>query len=66
MRAFLRFSWDFVVGDEPRIAAAVVAVLAAGAVAVSADSRRWLAIVVAGALLACFAGVLAADVRRGR
>ena len=66
MRTLLRFSWDFVVGDEPRIAAAVVAVLAAGAIAVSADTRRWLAIVVAAALLACFAAVLAADVRRGR
>jgi hypothetical protein len=33
--AFGRFCWDFVVGDDWRIAAGVVAVLAAGAVVVA-------------------------------
>ena len=34
VKAFGRFWWDFVVGDEWRIAAGVVLVLAAGALAV--------------------------------
>ena len=33
--AFARFCWEFVVGDDWRIAAGVVAVLTAGAVVVS-------------------------------
>jgi hypothetical protein len=47
VKAFGRFWWDFVVGDEWRIAAGVVVVLVAGAVA---TAERWLsqsAIVVA-------------------
>ena len=35
MKAFGRFWWDFLVGDDPKIAAAVVVVLGAGAVAVA-------------------------------
>jgi hypothetical protein len=38
LRAFGRFWWDFIVGDEWRIAAGVVAVLAIGALA---TSRAW-------------------------
>jgi hypothetical protein len=37
-RAFGRFWWDFVIGDDWRIAAGVVCVLAAGALLV-ADTR---------------------------
>ncbi len=66
MRTFLRFWWDFIVGDEPKIAAAVVVVLAVGAGAAAAGDRRWLALAVAAALVACFAAVLAAEVRRAR
>jgi len=36
--AFGRFCWDFVVGDDWRIAAGVVTVLAAGAVVVSSGA----------------------------
>lgn len=38
MRAFFRFWRDFIVGDDWRIAAGVVAVLAAGAVLVASDA----------------------------
>jgi hypothetical protein len=34
-RGFLRFWWDFIVGDDWRIAAGVVTVLAAGALLVA-------------------------------
>jgi hypothetical protein len=37
-RGFARFWWDFVVGDDWRIAAGVVVVLAAGAVLVAKTS----------------------------
>jgi hypothetical protein len=37
-RAFARFWWDFVVGDDWRIAAGVVVVLAGGAVLVARTS----------------------------
>ncbi len=40
VRGFGRFWWDFIVGDEWRIAAGVVAVLVLGAIAVAAE---WLA-----------------------
>jgi len=38
LAAFGRFCWDFVVGDDWRIAAGVVTVLAAGAVVVASDA----------------------------
>ncbi len=38
VRAFGRFCWDFVVGDDWRIAAGVVAILAIGAVAVGSEA----------------------------
>jgi hypothetical protein len=37
LRGFLRFWFDFIVGDDWRIAAGVVTVLAVGALAVDAD-----------------------------
>ena len=45
--AFGRFWWDFVVGDEWRIAAGVVAVLATGALAVAGDRASGQHVVVA-------------------
>ncbi len=36
VRGFGRFWWDFVVGDDPKIAVAVVTALAAGAVLTAA------------------------------
>lgn len=50
VRAFGRFWWDFVVGDEWRIAAGVTAVLAVGAVAVAAEWLSGSAIVVVVAI----------------
>ena len=38
LRGFLRFWYDFVVGDDWRIAAGVVLVLAAGALLVATDA----------------------------
>jgi hypothetical protein len=38
VKAVARFCWDFVVGDDWRIAAGVVAVLAAGAIVVARGS----------------------------
>jgi hypothetical protein len=38
LRRFLRFWYDFIVGDDWRIAAGVVVVLAAGALLVAADA----------------------------
>jgi len=37
-KGFARFWWDFIVGDDWRIAAGVVAVLAAGAVVVASGA----------------------------
>jgi hypothetical protein len=50
VKAFGRFWWDFVVGDEWRIAAGVVLVLAAGALAVHGDWAPGEQIVVAVAI----------------
>jgi len=59
VRGFLRFWLEFVVGDDWRIAAGVVAVLAAGAVLVGTDA-------VGHALVALLvgAGVMAVAVTR--
>jgi hypothetical protein len=63
MRAFGRFWWDFLVGDDPKLAAAVVLVLGAGAVAVALTTGSWIAILVGAALVAAFVVTLAIDVR---
>lgn len=46
LRAFSRFWWDFIVGDEWRIAAGVVGVLTIGALATAGDWASGSAIVV--------------------
>ena len=38
LRGFLRFWWDFIIGDDWRIALGVTIVLAAGAVLVASDA----------------------------
>ena len=63
VRGFGRFWWDFVVGDDWRIAAGVVGVLAAGAVLVWLDvlDETLLVVLVAAALV----GVVLASVVAG-
>jgi hypothetical protein len=52
--AFFRFWWEFVVGDDPRVAAGVAAVLGAGAllVAYSGLSDAELSLAVAAGIFA--------------
>jgi uncharacterized membrane protein len=59
-RAFGRFWYDFIVGEDWRIAAGVVAALAAGALLASADAIRdgLLVVLVAAAIV----GVVVASV----
>jgi len=52
--AFGRFWWDFVIGDDWKIAAGVVAVLAVGALLVSSTNLSDRAVA-----LVCAAGILA-------
>jgi hypothetical protein len=63
MKAFGRFWWDFLVGDDPKIAAAVVLVLGAGAVAVALTTGSWVAVLVGAALILAFVVTLTIDVR---
>ena len=63
MKAFGRFWWDFLVGDDPKIAAAVVLVLGGGAVAVAVTTESWVAVLVGAALVAAFVVTLVIDVR---
>jgi hypothetical protein len=53
MRAFLRFLWDFFVGDDPLVAAGVVLTLGATAlVATTSVPAWWIVPVAVAALLA--------------
>jgi hypothetical protein len=63
VKAFGRFWWDFLVGDDPKVAAAVVVVLGAGAVAVAVSNGSWVAVLVGAALVAAFVATLLIDVR---
>jgi hypothetical protein len=61
MRGFARFWWDFIVGDDWRIAAGVVVVLAAGALVVSrgdASDTLIAGLVAAGIMLVAIASIV--------
>jgi hypothetical protein len=66
--AFGRFWWDFVIGEDWRIAAAVTATLAGGAVLVAGTSLSDGAItaIVGLAILALVAASIVAPARRAR
>jgi hypothetical protein len=66
LEAFGRLWWDFVVGDDWKIAVSVAAVLVAAAVVVAGfgGGGAWLAPLVGAALMAVFVGALAFDVGR--
>jgi hypothetical protein len=66
--AFARFWWDFVVGDDWRIAAGVVAVLAVGALLVSGTSASaaLVAAVTAGGIMVVAIGSIVAAALRAR
>lgn len=67
VRAFARFWWDFVVGDDWRIAAGVVAVLGAGALLVAAGAPDAVVLCTgAAAVLAIAIGSIVAGASRGR
>ena len=63
--AIARFWWDFLVGDDWKIAATIGATLVVSALVVSlvADPGTWLAPVVAAALMVAFVVSLAVDLR---
>lgn len=65
LRAFGRFWWEFVVGDDWKIAAGVALALAVGALlaATASVEADWLAPAAGGCVLLAFAAVVAADVR---
>ena len=67
-RGFGRFWWDFVVGDDWRIAAGVVLVLAAGAVLAASGVLRddLLAPLVGAGLVAVASASIVAGARRRR
>jgi hypothetical protein len=67
VRGFVRFWWDFVVGDDWKVAATVAAVLAVGAGAASgaAAGNVWLAPVLGAAVALAFVVGVAVDLRRG-
>jgi hypothetical protein len=65
LRGFGRFWWDFIVGDDWKIAAGVVAALLFGAVltAVAATGADWLAPAIGGVVLLVFVLVMVIDTR---
>lgn len=65
LRAFGRFWWDFVVGDDWKIAAGVVITLLVGAAlaASAATGADWLAPVIGGIALLVFVVEMVIDVR---
>jgi hypothetical protein len=68
LRTFARFWWDFIVGDDWRIAAGVVVVLAAGALLVAHTSAPdgVVAAVVAVGIVTVAIGSIAASALRAR
>jgi hypothetical protein len=67
VRGFGRFWWDFIIGDDWKIAATVAFTLAVGAVvaAAVATGSSWLAPVLGLGVVLAFVTSLVADVRRG-
>jgi hypothetical protein len=66
---FLRFWWDFIVGDDWRIAAGVVVVLALGALLVArGDASHSLvaALTAAGIMLVAIGSIVTAALRASR
>ena len=68
VKGFARFWWDFIVGDDWRIAAGVVVVLAAGALLVANTSAPdgLVAALVAVGIVAVAIGSIAASALRAR
>ena len=68
VKGFGRFWWDFIVGDDWRIAAGVVVVLTAGALLVANTSAPdgVVAAVVAAGIVAVAIGSIAASALRAR
>ena len=65
LRGFGRFWYDFVIGDDPKIAVAVATVLALGAVLVAAGvTGSGVVLLVAALLLAGFTTAMVVDVTR--
>lgn len=64
---FLRFWWDFVIGDDWRIAAGVAASLAAGALLVSRTtlSDTTISLVAVAGIFATVLGAVVVRARRG-
>ena len=67
-KGFARFWWDFIVGDDWRIAAGVVVVLAAGALVVANTSAPdgLVATLVAAGIVAVAIGSIATSALRAR
>ena len=67
-KGFARFWWDFIVGDDWRIAAGVVVVLAAGALLVASTSAPdgLVAALVAVGIVTVAIGSIAASALRAR
>jgi hypothetical protein len=68
LKAFARFWYDFVIGDDWKIAATVAAVLLAGAALVAAEvlPRPVTAVLVGAGILAAFTVAMVVDTRRTR
>jgi flagellin-like protein len=66
VKGFARFWYDFIVGDDWKIAAAVVTTLAVSAAVTASVSTgaSWLAPVIGAALMLAFTVSLVADIRR--
>jgi hypothetical protein len=66
LKAFARFWYDFVIGDDWKIAATVAAVLLAGAALVAAEvlPRPATAVLVGAGILAAFTVAMVVDTRR--
>lgn len=67
LRGFGQFWYDFIIGDDWKVAAAVVGVLVLGVVILlsGAVTGSALAVLLAAALLGAFAAIVLIDVSRG-